>query len=154
MAEQLELPDFTASSAGTRAVVGHAMHDSALAVLEGLGGNGMGFAARQLTPHIAAGADLILAMTRAHREAVLEIAPQKLHRTFTVVEASMLASHVGAQNLRHIAELRSRIPVSDAFDILDPIGQSPEVFAAVGQQIADVLPPIISLCRRSLESKG
>jgi protein-tyrosine phosphatase len=34
-------------------------------------------------------------------------------------------------------------------DIADPIGQSGEFFATVGSQIADLLPPILELCRRS-----
>jgi protein-tyrosine phosphatase len=34
-------------------------------------------------------------------------------------------------------------------EIPDPIGQSSEFFATVGSQIADLLPPILELCRRS-----
>lgn len=37
--------------------------------------------------------------------------------------------------------------MNDVPDIPDPIGQSPDVFAAVGQQIADLLPPVLELCR-------
>lgn len=149
MGEQLQIPAFAASSAGTRAVVGHAIHPSAMAVLDGLGGDGSAFAARQLTSQIASNADLVLTMTRDHRDAVLERAPQKLRSTFTVVEASRLATEFDAQTTADLALLRSRISATDSFDIPDPIGQTPEVFASIGQRIADLLPPILELCLRS-----
>lgn len=149
MAEQSGIPNFMASSAGTRAVVGHPLHKDASAVLEGLGGSAAGFAARQLTPRIALSADLVLAMTTEQRDAVLEHAPSMLHRTFTVVEAARLASELGAQNFADLASLRPRLIPTDSFDIPDPIGQSPEVFAVVGQRIADSLEPILALCYRS-----
>ena len=57
-------------------------------VLKRLGGDPSGFAARQLTPKIAADADLILTMTRVHREVVLEAVPRQLHKTFTLSEAA------------------------------------------------------------------
>ncbi|WP_356948683.1 protein-tyrosine-phosphatase [Mycolicibacterium austroafricanum] len=149
MGEQLRIPDFEVSSAGTRALVGHPIHQSAVAVLEGLGGSATGFAARQLTPRIASSADLVLAMTREHRDLVLERAPHKLHQTFTFVEAAQLASEFGAPNLTDLAHLRSRLTATDSFDIPDPIGQTPEVFERVGQRIADLLGPVLELCRQS-----
>ncbi|MDW5612046.1 protein-tyrosine-phosphatase [Mycolicibacterium sp. D5.8-2] len=149
MADQLQIPSFAASSAGTRALVGHPIHHNAVAVLEGLGGSGTGFAARQLTPRIASSADLVLAMTREHRDVVLERAPHKLGQTFTIVEAARLAAEFGAENFTDLADLRSRLTATDSFDVPDPIGQAPEVFAMVGQRIADLLQPILELCRRS-----
>lgn len=128
------------------------MHRYALTVLEGLGGSGVDFAARQLTPHIVAKADLVLAMTREHRNVVLERAPQTLHRAFTLVEAASLVSQFGARSVADLARLRSRLRATDEFDMADPIGQSPEVFATVGQRIAQQLPPILGLCHRSASS--
>lgn len=154
MGDQLEIPGFATSSAGTRAVVGHAIHPSAAAVLDGLGADGSDFVARQLTPPIASAADLVLTMTRDHRDAVLERAPHKLHRTFTVAEASRLAAEFDAQVTGDLAHFRSRITATDSLDILDPIGQEPEVFASVGQRIADLLPPILQLCLRSSSGTG
>ena len=89
---QFQIPDFRASSAGTRAVTAHPIHHDAAVVLEKLGGNVSNFAARQLTSKIASDADLVLTMTRAHRDTVLEFAPHKLHSTFTLSEAGQLAS--------------------------------------------------------------
>lgn len=137
----------TASSAGTRAVVAHAIHHDAAATLVNLGGDSSNFAARRLTRKVAATADLILTMTRAHRTSVLEVAPHKLHQTFTLVEAARLVTDCGAQQIDALANLRSQLAGDEVLDILDPIGQGPDVFAAVGQQIADLLPPVLELCR-------
>ena len=141
--------DFTATSAGTRAVIGHPIHRDAATVLEELGGDASDFAARQLKPKIAAAADLIIAMTSAHRDTVLETAPRQLKRTFNLTEAARLASMDGAGTLADLAALRPHLTANDIADIPDPIGQSPEVFAAVGAQIAELLPPILELCRHS-----
>lgn len=136
------LQDIQASSAGTRAVIGHPVHPEAATVLARLGGDPSDFAARQLTAKIAVAADLILTMTRAHRDAVLELAPHRLHRTFTLAEASRLISEHGARTVPDLAARRSLLTVDELLDIPDPIGQSPEIFAETGSQIAHLVPSI------------
>ena len=143
------IPDFTASSAGTRAVIGRPIHKDAAVVLEKLRGDASRFAARQLTSKVASSADLIVTMTRDHRDIVLEAAPRQIQRTFTLTEAARLASLDEVETLADLAALRSRLGASEILDIPDPIGQSAEVFAAVGAQIADLLPPILEVCRRA-----
>ncbi|WP_436277745.1 hypothetical protein [Mycolicibacterium frederiksbergense] len=86
-------------------------------------------------------------MTKDHRDQVLEIAPQKLNRTFSLPEAAHLVTALGAQTVADLANLRPKLIMGEVPDIVDPIGQRPEVFAAVGQQIADLLPPVLELCR-------
>ena len=140
----------TASSAGTRAVIGHPIHPNAAIILEELGSDPSNFAARQLKPKIAAAADLIIARTTTHRDIVLETAPRQLQRTFTLTEVARLASLDGADTLAELAALRPHLTANDIADIPDPIGQSPEVFAAIGAQIAGLLPPIMELCRRTI----
>ena len=141
------LHDIQASSAGTRAVIGHPVHSEAAPVLERLGGDPSNFVARQLTVKIASDADLILTMTRAHRDAVLELAPHRLHRTFTLAEASRLISEHGANTVTELAARRSLVTADELLDIPDPIGQSPEVFAEIGSQIAHLLLPIFEVCQ-------
>nr|WP_322790556.1 low molecular weight phosphatase family protein [Mycolicibacterium helvum] len=148
-AARLELADFQATSAGTRAVIGHPIHADAVTVLEKLGGDGADFAARQLTPRIALEADLVLTMTKAHRDRVLEGAPRQLNRTFTLSEAARLATEFDARDVGDLAALRSHVSTHEVSDIADPIGRSPDFFAAIGSQIAGLLPPIIELCWRS-----
>ncbi len=143
------IPDFAAASAGTHAVVGHPIHPAAANVLVELGGQAAGFAARQLTPKIASDTDLILTMTRTHRDAVLQIAPSKLRRTFTLCEASRLITELNAHTIADLATLRAHIDHSELMDIPDPIGQSGEVFAAVGAQIATLMLPILELIQAS-----
>lgn len=130
-------------------MIGHPIHRDAAVVVKTLGGNTSGFAARQLTSKIASTADLIIAMTSAHRDVVLEAAPRQLSRTFTLTEAAKLASMDEAKTVRDLAALRPRLSAAEKDDIPDPIGQNPEVFATVGSQIADLLPPILELCRRT-----
>jgi protein-tyrosine phosphatase len=145
---ELHIPDFTASSAGTRAVIGHPIHDDAARVLEDLGGEASNFAARQLSPRIASDADLILTMTRAHRDTVLELAPRQLRRTFTLTEAARLAAEYNPESIQDLAALRAQ--ARDVPDVPDPIGRAPEFFAVVGAQIADALSPIMQLCHRAV----
>jgi protein-tyrosine phosphatase len=147
-AARCQIPDLTASSAGTRALVQHPIHHESARVLEELGGDPSDFAARRLTPRIASAADLILTMTRAHRDSVLELAPQRLQRTFTLTEAFILATECDAQSVADLSANRPQLAGHDTPDISDPIGQDAEIFEAVGSQIADLLPPILELCRR------
>ena len=148
MADARQAFDFRASSAGTRAMISHPMHNEAASVLQRLGGNPEGFEARQFMPKIARDVDLILTMTRAHREAVLELVPSKLNKTFTLLEASLLRTDCGAQTLEDLALLRPALDADRHLDIADPIGQSPEVFAAIGAQIASLLPSLFGLSDR------
>ncbi len=128
-------------------MIAHPIHHEAALILGELGGDASGFAARQLTAKIASDADLVLTMTRAHRDAVLEHAPRQLHRTFTLSEAARLVTDYNARNVADLAALRTQLVAGELVDIPDPIGRSRESFAMVGSQIADLLPPILELCR-------
>jgi protein-tyrosine phosphatase len=130
-------------------VIAHPIQHNAAVILEKLGGDASQFAARQLTPKIAADADLVLTMTRAHRAEVLRLTPQQLHRTFTLHEAARLALECNAQNVADLAAFRPRLPADGASDIPDPIGQDEAFFARVGARIADLLPPVLEFCRSS-----
>jgi protein-tyrosine phosphatase len=139
--------DFTASSAGVRALTGHQIQPSAARVIEELGGDTSHFAARQLTSAMVASADLVLTMTRAHRADVLKLAPQQLHRTFTLREAVRLASECNARNVAELAGFRPQFSANAPSDIPDPIGQNEAFFEMVGAQISDLLQPVLDLCQ-------
>lgn len=130
-------------------MIGHAMHPDAARVLEDLGGDPSGFAARQLTTKIASSVDLVIAMTREHRDAVLELAPRQLRRTFTLGEAARLVSEFGARDVTDLSALRPQLSQGDAADVPDPIGRDQDVFTSVGAMIAELLPPVVELCRQS-----
>ncbi|MCK0173781.1 low molecular weight phosphatase family protein [Mycolicibacterium sp. F2034L] len=144
---ELGISDLETSSAGTRAVIGHAIHPQAARVLDSFGGRSTDFAARQLTTKIAASADIILTMTRSHRDAVLGLAPRKLNRTFTLTEAAYLATEGGASSITDLADLRPHCATHQLADIPDPIGQSDDVFDFVGGRIASLLPPVLRVCQ-------
>jgi len=145
---------FTTSSAGTQAVIGNPVHPCAAAVIQELGGNTTGFAARQLTAGMASSADLILTMERGHRDDVLELSPQKLRRTFTLREAAILIMEYGAHQLADLATLRAHLGDKEPIDVPDPIGQDLTVFAQVGDRIASLIPPVLELCCRSSAANG
>jgi protein-tyrosine phosphatase len=146
-AARLDIPGLRASSAGTRAVLSHPIHPDAAAVLEQSGADASGFAARQINPKIAGDSDLVLTMTREHRSRVLELSPRQLHRTFTLSEAALLVTNLDARTVADLSALRSHLPAHQVTDIPDPIGQSAETFATVGAQIAELLTPVLKLCR-------
>ncbi|QRZ08338.1 low molecular weight phosphatase family protein [Mycolicibacterium austroafricanum] len=143
------VPNWSASSAGTRAVIRSPMHPEAASVLQRLGGDPSGFLARQLSAKIALGADLVLTMTAQHRDRVLELAPSLMRRTFTLSEASHMASEWSVRSVAEMAELRSQIDACHRLDIADPIGQAPDVFNVVMSQIAQLTQPIFEICLHS-----
>ena len=100
-------------------MIGHPIQHDAALVLEKLGGEVSNFAARQLTSRIASDADLVLTMTRAHRDTVLELAPRQLHRTFTLSEAARLASECNARNVADLAALRPHLAAHELSDVPD-----------------------------------
>ena len=136
-----------ASSAGTRAAMGYPIHPEAAAVLKDLGFASSGFVARQLTARIVKDVDLVLTMTQAHRDVVLEQAPHLFRRTFTLPEAARLIVEFEPERLNDLAALRSTVGAAAA-EIPDPMGKSAEVFAEVGSRIAELIPPVLGLCRR------
>ena len=142
-----DFQDFRASSAGTHAVKGLPIEPYAARVLEKLGGDPSDFAARQLTPTIAADADLVLTMTKAHRDDVLKLAPRQLHKTFTLRESARLVMECDARNVADLAAFRPRLAAQEPSDVPDPMGHNEAFFAMVGAQIADLLPPVLDLCR-------
>ena len=142
-------------SAGTRAVVGAAMHPDSAQVIRGFGAEAGDFVARKLTPDIAGQADLILAMTVSHRDRVVQLAPRALARAFTLREASDILSLLeelepdgdsfrqrATSLVAAMAENRSRRSAGDA-DVPDPVGRPIEAHEEVGNLIAAALLPLL-----------
>ncbi|WP_406636534.1 low molecular weight phosphatase family protein [Pseudarthrobacter quantipunctorum] len=77
---------FVVASAGTRAMVGEPMQPISADIVRTFGGDPDNFAARQLTPAILRGVDLVLTMTTGHRGEVLQLDASLLKRTFTIRE--------------------------------------------------------------------
>jgi protein-tyrosine phosphatase len=143
-------------SAGTRAVVGSAMHPHSELVLHGLGAVAGEFRARQIDDRMVADADLTLTMTRAHRREVLERNPRALARTFTLREAADLLDRMGdarvegetladraGRLVQGLAGARSGRQSGPDDDVRDPIGHPMEVHDEVGAVIAESLLPLL-----------
>ena len=127
-------PGVTVRSAGTHALVGRPVEPEVAALLKQAGADPTGFVARQLTVDDALGADLVLALAREHRSAVVDLAPRSVRRTFTLRELARIVSAldpaelpgaVVADRLRALVPLagtrRQRsTPVED--DVPDPYG--------------------------------
>ncbi|MCU6481511.1 low molecular weight phosphatase family protein [Arthrobacter sp. A2-55] len=92
---------FQVASAGTASMAGDGMEAESAQLLAALGGSSEGFISRQLTPQILAGSELVLAMTVAHRDAVIRLSPRMLKRAYTLIEFARilrtLKSDAGAQ---------------------------------------------------------
>jgi len=136
--------DLSAHSAGTRAMVGYGMEPTAALVLQQLGGDPTGFAARRITPAVAEDADLIITMSERQRGKVIQLAPRKMRVTFTLPEAARVHSESGAQTVAELATARAQSSAPGPEDIVDPIGRDEETFVAVGTEIADLLLPLLA----------
>lgn len=159
--EELAPGAFQITSAGTGAIVGQPMDRRAAESLEHAGGSAGGFRARQLTEAHLKDADFVLALTEAHRSAVVSMSPRMLKRAFTVREFARVldvitaAAGAGLQRgggpeevqarwsdllkvaARHRHEARALAPGGN--DVVDPYRES----TAVYQQMTDELLPAL-----------
>jgi protein-tyrosine phosphatase len=150
-------------SAGTAANEGSLMTRETLRETARFGGDGQLHLARRLSFDDVQSADLILAMSREHRRAVVALDPRASNRVFTLIEFVRLVTAPGI--LRPIDDspldevatdfpstLRSMVatisvsrgylppPASEnEFDIADPYGQSARVYARVGAVIGEAI---------------
>lgn len=167
---------FEVASAGTRALVGEPMQPISADIVRTFGGDPEHFAARQLTPKILRGVDIVLTMTSGHRGEVLQLDASLLKRTFTIREfARMLdvlderasAGNAGAGTgasddgdplganttfwrglPARAAGVRHLALAADASenDIVDPYRRAPEVYRQMEDELA---PAIVSILRHA-----
>jgi protein-tyrosine-phosphatase len=155
--------DLAIRSAGTRALPGRPMHKFTAQALERMGIDGRGFTSRRLTARDVEESDLVLTMTAQHRAEVLGLAPRRLRRVFTLVEAAALSEAVDRDHLAHLAPGDRGPALADALadgramrrgrprqdeDILDPVSMPASVHAEVVDRIADTLRSIPLLSGR------
>ncbi len=166
LAESPELSNVEVLSAGVQAAPGADMDPRSAKALEALGGDPVGFRAQRLTPDLAASADLVLTMTREHRQAVLGLNPRGLRRTFTLAEAADLLRLTDLAGLGltpidgrarelglRLDAARARRQSGRSDDILDPIGQRTAVHADVAGRIDDAVRPLADVLFASIRSR-
>lgn len=159
-----------ATSAGIRAREGMRMPVEAaeLAIARGVPADRIAVhGSRYLTEAILRGPDLVLAMDRDHRRAVVELAPGQLRTAFTIREFERLAAATPDETLRAGAvgaEPRDRLrgalavlsgqrglvlPPADPADddVVDPYGRSRETYARSDAQLSPGLDAVERVVR-------
>ena len=153
--------EVVASSAGTHAFPGSAMHQGSAQALDERGIDPGGFASRSLTPAVLAGADLVLASAREQRAACVTLAPSAIRRTFTLRQFVRFAKAVPtgpglvqgppAQRLRKLVEsavaVRHLVPAvsADEDDIADPVGRPIEAFRVCADEIEQDMNAVVRI---------
>jgi protein-tyrosine phosphatase len=151
-------PTVSVRSAGTHALVGHPISEPMARLLRDSGVEDGVFAARRLTEKLVKDADLILALTRAHRTLVVDLWPPAVRRTFTVREFARLLEQVDppvlpagtpAQRLMNavpfaVAKRGIRISVPADDDIIDPFGLTDDIYATSFAEITTAVNLIVA----------
>lgn len=158
------LPAVEVASAGTGAVSGAPMTDRMASLLLEHGCDPTGFVARQVTPGMLRGTDLVLALTAQHRSAVIRLEPGAAVRTFTVRELARLlldldpadlpgAGATTADRLRAVVPLaaarrRAVPPRSEDDDVIDPYLGTDAQYRTAFAQLAPAVLEIAGAARR------
>ena len=164
-------PEVTHGSAGTIGLTGHAMPDEAADLSRHFGGDPLGHAARVLTAEHLSEANLVFAMSREHRRAIVELFPKAIRYTFTIREFARLVSGVTDGDLEEAAALPLDHVVSrfstlvgfaasqrglvsppespDDDDVVDPYRRSEAVYAESARQLVPAVNDVVSLFHRA-----
>ncbi|MHA7239326.1 arsenate reductase/protein-tyrosine-phosphatase family protein [Arthrobacter sp. TMS1-12-1] len=138
---------FVVESAGTNALVGNAIDPRVAGFVRVLGGNADQFAARQLSPQILQGQDLVLALTREHRSRIVEMSPIMLRKTFTLRELARLLPRIAIEDALQGPDRWSATPPKalrvrsihagppEEDDVVDPYGRTDDVYRRMLDQL-------------------
>ncbi|MFC6354656.1 arsenate reductase/protein-tyrosine-phosphatase family protein [Luethyella okanaganae] len=160
------------TSAGTMALVGQGMTQQAQALSLRFGGvEPQRHAARELTIALIRDADLVFAMSREHRRAVVELLPRASRTTFMIREFARLVVNVPEPEFAEIAQLprgdlsarftaavelaasrRGIVQHPDAPDddnVVDPYGQSDAVYQRSAEQIVPAVRAVLTFFDRA-----
>jgi len=166
--------DVTVASAGTGALVGGTMPDEAQAIAARLGvADAADHRGRQVRAADLAEADLVLAMARDHRRAIVELSPAATRRTFTVRELARIAAEITDEELREELAgsasaddaLRALVALASSFrgvvappeaptdlDVVDPYRRSADVYEESAAQLAPAVEGVVALLTRAAAS--
>ena len=166
------VPGVRVASAGTRALAGATMHPQSREIAERLIPNyGRSHVARQLDITDVREADLLLAMSREHRRAIVELLPRAARTTFTIREFARLSDAVDGEEFRiadpmftddigdrmreavdAVAGLRGAVPpLADPAedDVVDPYGRGVEVYEESAGQLVPAVRTSAGFLRRA-----
>ncbi|MCC3266558.1 low molecular weight phosphatase family protein [Arthrobacter gengyunqii] len=152
--------EFTVESAGTGALVGSGIEPHVAGFVNVFGGDSANFASRQLSTGILAGQDLVLALSRAHRSKIVELAPGLLRRTFTLRELARLLPQIEGQDdvgaserwtaaMARALRLRTANPAGpEEDDVVDPYRRSDDVYDQMVHQLTPAVNTLLAWERR------
>lgn len=112
-------PAVDVASAGTRPLTGSAISAPMISLLGSVGARTDDFMAQGLTEAMLAEADLVLALAREHRSAVVTLYPAATSHTFTLRELARLLALVEPERMESLA----RLPVSERLRALVPLAR-------------------------------
>ena len=168
-----DFPDVHVASAGTGALVGHQMPEQAQVLARNLGIDAPDLhEARALTLEDLDKANLIIALSREHRRAIVEMLPRRARRTFTLRELARLLTDVGEEEfigtvklapddivgrLDELVEIaasrRGMIPpleLPDGDDVIDPYRRNDAVYLETVSQILPAVRVVLAQINRSV----
>lgn len=178
MAEQLlraglgAYPGVTVTSAGTVGLVGEPMDARALSVAASYGvTDAANHVARELNEQQVRDSDVVFAMSREHRRAIVQLHPRASRYTFTIREFARIAAEITDADLidatllpredvagrfavavEAAASLRGIVtPLQNADDddVVDPYRRSEDVYALSGQQLVPAVKGALALFERA-----
>lgn len=159
------------SSAGTHAVVGHEMTRQAQELATGRGadaGDAAAHRARFLVDPLLLEADLVLAMSREHRDEAVLLTPHRVHHVLTIRQFARLAAELDDDTIRSAADAagplaaqrlshavttvsaRSLGAGSDDDDVIDPYHRSDAVYEESAAQLDPGLAQVERVVRLAL----
>ena len=160
-------PQVRLASAGTIGLTGQGMPDQAADLSRHYGGDPTAHVAQLLTEEHIASADLVFAMSREHRRAIVELVPRAIRYTFTIREFARLIDDLTAGDLEEAAALpladvagrfSTLIPLAasqrgavappasaDDDDVVDPYRRSDEVYVESAQQLVPAVNAVTGL---------
>lgn len=169
--------EVTVSSAGTRGFAGAAMTPEAIDLAVGLGidpDEAAAHRSRYLTERHLADPDVILAMTRAHRRDVVELAPARTRSSFTIREFARLSAGVPDEELQRAADdagsdASTRVRAITAFvasrrglvlapddpdddDVVDPYGRPREIYELSAAQLTPAVDEVVRALRVAVDA--
>lgn len=162
LAHELSGTGISVSSAGTGALVGQPIDPQSAHRIAATGADVDGFAARQVTREDIAAADLVIAVTRSHVDAVVELNPRALRSTFSLPDLSDLLAEARSSDIdaapgpNRVAKVAATAVLMrgrahprqwSASGITDPFRQKSEVFDQMVWEIQETLPAVVRALR-------
>ncbi|TFC93269.1 MULTISPECIES: low molecular weight phosphatase family protein [Cryobacterium] len=164
-------PQIQLASAGTIGLTGQGMPAQAADLSRHFGGDPSAHVAQELTEQHVQSADLVFAMSREHRRAIVELVPRAIRYTFTIREFARLVADLTDDDLDEAAalpldDLVGRLTTliglaasqrgavaplvsADDDDVVDPYRRSDEVYVESAQQLVPAINAVTALFHKA-----